>query len=390
MKKKTVIILSSVVVLALVSAFFFFRPHSKNSLAQYDFSPVSPMNLSEEVDATGKVLALEKKEVYPDFDGTVEQINTQAGASVKQGDPLLTIKSTSLNSQWQQANTALKQAKINLSQASAELATELALNKVTKNNALQIETYSHQISLYKSQVKQAEKELNDLNARNDGVYASGNGKLVIRAPFNGQVAWVDVTEGDRITPQTRLVTVTKPNALGVEAQIDQNDISLIKIGQRAEIIGKDQAQTGNMGKVTEISSQGQSSLDNGLVNASATSATSEIINFPVRIQLDGSTQGLRPGMSVDVTVLAVEHPDALAVPAGSVIHDNGKDLVRVRKGDQVIPVAVKLGLKSGKYWEVLSGLHAGDQVAIPKPPALKQPGGLSGGGPRMGGSPFGR
>jgi HlyD family secretion protein len=166
-KKKTVIILGSVVVLAFVLAFIFFRPHAKNSLAQYDFSSVNPMNLSEEVDATGKVLALEKKEVYPDFDGTVEQINVQAGASVKKGDPLLTIKSTSLNSQWQQANTELKQARINLSQASAELATELALNKVSKNNALQIETYSHQISLYKSQVKQAEKDLNDLNARND-------------------------------------------------------------------------------------------------------------------------------------------------------------------------------------------------------------------------------
>lgn len=387
-KKKTMLIAAVLLIIGLGIAFIVLRPKRGDTLAQYDFSPVKRMNLRETVDATGKVLATEKKELYPDFDGTVDTVHKKAGATVKQGEPLLTIESTTLNSQLREASTALKQAQINLAQVSAQLATEIALNKVTKNNAQQIEVYTHQAGLYKEQVKQAEKQVKDLKARNDGIAADG--KLIIRAPFDGQVAWVDVTKGDRVTPQTRLVTVMKPDSLSVEAEIDENDINMIDIGQNVEIIGRDTAQSVNMGTITEISTQGRSSLDTGLVNTSTSAATSEIIDFPVRIELTDASQGLRPGMSVDVTVLTVERQNVLAVPTGSIVQNNGKSVVKVRRGDQVVPVAVKLGLKSGKFQEVQGGLKAGDQVAVAKPPALKGTSASAGGRQRMGHAPMGR
>jgi RND family efflux transporter MFP subunit len=177
-----------------------------------------------------------------------------------------------------------------------------------------------------------------------------NEKLFIRAPFTGKVAWINVQPGDKVLPQTLLGTVINPNDLGVQAWIDQNDINLVKAGQKAIVIGKDPKQSENEGLVYETSILGEES--------------EEAVNFPIRIKLNRTTQGLQPGMEVDVKVFTDEHTDVLAIPTGSVIQKDNRDLVKVKRDGRLVTVAVELGLKQGKYWEVKSGLKSGDQVAM--------------------------
>ncbi|MGE5583627.1 MAG: efflux RND transporter periplasmic adaptor subunit [Bacillota bacterium] len=391
MKKKTAAVIGGIVVLA-ASFWLIFKPHSaKNLNREYDFYSVKRMDLSERIDATGNVLALEKKDLYADYDGTVERVNVKAGDKVKKGDILLSITSATLKEQWQEANSNLKQAQVNLSQAAAQLATEIAINRVSTTNAMQLENQYHQVALYKEQVNQVQKKLDALNAKNDGYYVANNEQLFIRAPFDGEVAWVDVNQGDRISPQMVLATVMKPDALGVEAMIDQNDINLVKIGQKALVTGKDKEQSQNPGQVTEISSMGQAEQTiTGQTTTSTILATDGVIDFPVRIKLAADSKGLKPGMSVDVTVLANERPNALAVPAGSVVEKNGRATVKVRRNNRLVPVDIGLGLNHGKFWEVTSGLKAGDQVAVAKPLATAQQPVVFGGGRRTGMPGFGR
>ncbi|MGE5606721.1 MAG: efflux RND transporter periplasmic adaptor subunit, partial [Bacteroidota bacterium] len=347
-----------------VSLLTIIKKHNQSDLTQnYEYFSVRRMNLNETIDATGKVLALEKKDLYADYEGAVAAINVKGGDYVKKGDILLTIKSSVLRDQWREADTALKQAELNLVQASALLTTELALNRIQKTNAIQLESYTHQVSLYREQVSQAKSRLNALKDKNDGYYMADNEKLFIRAPFTGKVAWINIQPGDRVTPQTLLGTVIKPDAIGVEAQIDQNDINLVKPGHKAIVTGKDKAQSENAGLVYETSILGKEN--------------EEVVNFPVRIKLNGTPRGLQPGMQVDVTVLAEEHTDVLAVPAGSVIQKDGRDLVQVKREDRLVTVPVELGLKRGKYWEVESGLKEGDEVAVAKPEIAKGPAGLN-------------
>ncbi len=360
MQRKPVVIIGIIVLILLVSISIVFlnKRNPKNLAQNFDFFSVQQMDLSENIDATGNVLALEKKDLYADYEGAIEVINVKGGDYVKKGDVLITIKSSILKDQWQDANAALKQAELNLVQASALLTTELALNKIQKTNAIQLESYTHQVSLYREQVSQAKTRLNALEEKNDGYYMAGNEKLFIRAPFTGQVAWINVQPGDKVIPQTLLGTVIKPEALGVEARIDQNDINLVKPGQKAIVIGKDPKQSENYGSVTEISILGKEN--------------EEVINFPVRLKLTGMPRGLQPGMSVDVTILAEEHSDILAIPAGSVLQKDDRDLVQVKRDGRLVSVPVKLGFKQGKYREVKSGLKIGDQVAVAKPVLLSK------------------
>jgi macrolide-specific efflux system membrane fusion protein len=366
MKKRLAWIIGGIAVIALALYFFLPKSNGLQDLAkQYDFHTVKRMDLSERIDATGKVLALEKKDLYADYDGAVEKVHVKAGDMVKQGDIIVTIDSATLKSQWLDAKSTLNQAKVNLTQTAGQAATELYLNQLSEKNALQLENYYQQAAIYREQVKQAQERLDALNARNDGYYMADNERLFIRAPFSGKVAWIQAQKGDKIDPQTLLATVMKPEGLIVEAQVDQNDISAVQTGQNALVTGKDDGQSQNPGVVTEISTQGREAG-----NVAGGQAASDIIDFPVRIRLNGATRGLMPGMMADVTVLAHELPDALAVPAAGVTRQNGRDLVKVRRQGQVVQVAVELGLKSGKYWEVKSGLKAGDVVAVPKPTVL--------------------
>jgi HlyD family secretion protein len=370
-KKMAEIIGGVVLILLLIGVWAWPKPDSFKEIAlKYDFVTAKRMDLSEKIDATGNVVALEKKDLYSDYEGAVDKVNVKAGDYVKKGDILVSVTSATLKQQWQDADFSLKQAELGLDQTTAELATEVALNKITKTNALLVEGNYHKVDLYKQQVKQAKERLDALKLKNDGYYMANNETLLIRAPFSGQVAWVNVSQGDKILPQTVLATVMKPDNLGVEAQIDQNDISMVKPGQNALITGKDPGQSQNPGYVMEISVLGQAAQD--------------VVSFPVRIKLAGNSRGLKPGMSVDVTVLADEHPQTLAIPAGSVTSKDGRDLVNVRRNDRIVPVAVELGLKHGKFWEVKSGLKAGDQVAVPKPPLLAKQPVMTGGSQRTG------
>ncbi len=370
-KKKTAITIG-ILVLILAGSIFTavsLKGRPVDLARSHDFYPVKRMDLSETVDATGTVLALEKKDLYADYEGAVEAVNMKAGDTVKKGDILITIKSSTLKEQWQEAEAALKQAQLNLGQASAMLATELTLNKVQTSNALQLENYTHQVSLYREQVDQAKTRLNALEEKNDGYYMADNEKLFIRAPFDGKVAWIDVRAGDKALPQTLLGTVIKPDALGVEAQIDQNDIELVKPGQEAIVTGKNQDQSENLGSVYETSILGVES--------------EEVVNFPVRIKINGTPQGLQPGMEVDVTLLTAEHAGVLAIPAGSVTQEEDHSTVQIKRGDRLVTVPVTLGLKQGKYWEVTAGLKEGDQVAVAKPAQIATSGNGRSAGPRM-------
>ena len=358
-KGKMAWIIGGAVLVALVSFWAVPRFLNKQSdSGQYDLVSVQRMDLSEKVEATGSVLALEKKDLYADYEGTVERVNVKAGDTVKKGGILMEIQSTSLKEQWEDANSALKQARINAGLAAGQLATEIYLNKVSKDNALQLENQSQQIALYREQEKLAKQRLEALSSKNDGYYVADNEKLYIRAPFDGEVAWVNVRQGEKVTSQLILATVIKPDMLAVEAQVDENDIHLVKNGQAALVDGKVSGQAPNSGKVMEVSTLGQ--------------PDGELVHFPVRVKLEGNKAGLRPGMSVDVTIVANERSNVLAIPASSVIQKNGNTYVKVKRGGKIEEIQVKLGERYAKYWEVKSGLTEKDQVAVAQPIVAQQ------------------
>ncbi|MGH8005327.1 MAG: efflux RND transporter periplasmic adaptor subunit [Limisphaerales bacterium] len=83
----------------------------------------------------------------------------------------------------------------------------------------------------------------------------------------------------------------------------------------------------------------------------------------VRAELENPDLLLKPGMYVDVDIKVQTGKRVLAIPVSSVLQTGNRQVVWVKAGPTTFePRAVALGIRGGDWWEVLSGVHEGEQV----------------------------
>jgi membrane fusion protein, multidrug efflux system len=80
---------------------------------------------------------------------------------------------------------------------------------------------------------------------------------------------------------------------------------------------------------------------------------------------------LIPNITVDVRILQRERPNVLIVPRGAVAIDGTRRYVYVVDGDRLRQREIHVGISSPVSYEVVSGLEAGDLVALPGEVQLK-------------------
>ncbi len=141
----------------------------------------------------------------------------------------------------------------------------------------------------------------------------------IRAPMAGIVTLLELEEGEIVTSgrsafsqSPPIMTIVDPSKMVVKTFINEVDMERLRLDQRAEIkVDAYQTKTYD-GKVYEISPSGQEQ-DN-------------IISFEVMIEVSGSPEELRPGMSADVDIITYEETDVLLLPLDALINEAGATL----------------------------------------------------------------
>ena len=136
----------------------------------------------------------------------------------------------------------------------------------------------------------------------------------IRAPMAGIVTLLELEEGEIVTSgrsafsqSPPIMTIVDPSKMVVKTFINEVDMERLRLDQRAEIkVDAYQNKTYN-GKVYEISPSGQEQ-DN-------------IISFEVMIEVSGSPEELRPGMSTDVDIITYEEKEVLLLPIDALINE---------------------------------------------------------------------
>jgi HlyD family secretion protein len=377
--KKGLIITIAIIIITLLTGFYFVnqkgQPKQTDADALYDFSTVQRMDLSEKVDVTGNAMLSQNTDLYPAYEATVQKIYSKAGDLVKKGALLMVLDSPLMEDTWTQANSNLQQAQINLSAAQKDLDRCKILLEAQGATQAEVETAQSKVDLYQEQLNLARFKVDQMNQQPDNAnfIDSAHQNLLIRAPLDGEVAWISARPGDKVLTQTLLLTMTANNSLEIEAQVDESEIKLVQPGQPVNISSNDQNQTQLTGVVTEVGNIGTD--------------VSGVVNFPIRVKAATASRILKPGMTVDLTIMVESHPNVLSVPSGAVVERRGRTMVAVKKKEGVVFTRVEVGVKSGSNTEITSGLQAGDTIAIPKPKAPK-PTQQHNGGMRM--NPFGR
>lgn len=84
----------------------------------------------------------------------------------------------------------------------------------------------------------------------------------------------------------------------------------------------------------------------------------------VTIEISGGADGLRPGMSASVQMIADRHEDAIVVPKRALVYEGAGEGVFVVRGGMARKVEVRTGDAQGDGVEVVGEIGAGDSVIV--------------------------
>lgn len=297
-----------------------------NSQPQSANGPVTDMvmegTFTTTVEAKGQLKPISASVVSPSVDGTVAQINVQAGQTVNEGDVLMTIKNDELDSAVAEAQRAVAAAQEDLANAQKALAAAQAAPTMDADGtAVPTDTSADASAVSSAQrnLASAQATLEQANAKaaERTVKAPSSGSIVeLNAKVGATVAGGMVMgEGDT-SGGKQCMQIADLSKMKVTVQVGEKDIAKIAVGQSANVTYPAFPDIVSQGTVTAIAS---------VANADAGYGGGGSVTFNVDILIDAPDSRLKPGMTAEVSVVTEQLDDVVMVPTMALMTDDGEN-----------------------------------------------------------------
>jgi membrane fusion protein, multidrug efflux system len=262
--------------------------------------------------------------------GLVLALRVSLGQVVRRGEPLLDLQTDPA------ANLGYRQAASDVAYARGELARVQALTDQQLAN--------------RSQVAAAQKALDDAEARlaEQKRLGTESGNVTFRAPFDGVVAALSVSQGERIAAGTSALQLARTDRLRAQLGVEPEDAPRIKPGMPVRLVSVFDDRNPVDGAVARV--QGVINPQTQLVDVVASFANADRF-------------ALLPGTRVRGEI-AVGGSTSWAVPRQAVLRDaHGAYLFQVRDG-RARRVDVATGIERDGLVAVSGAIDAGEQVVV--------------------------
>ena len=330
------------------------------------------------VEAVGTLAAVDEVTISSEAEGHVSRLLADLGDRVRAGQVLVELdrEKSSYNLEQQKAAHARALAKFGASD-SAHLPPIEKTPDVQKAQAELVQakqSFERAQELHKRQLvprqtlddaetmlqsKQASYDAALQNAKNlrADIDASGAAmKLAdrqlrdtdIRAPFDGYVQKRLVSLGEYVKVQTPVMSVVRIDPLKVTAEIPEKMAPWIKIGEGVDLNVDAYPDTPLTGKISRISPA---------VNTSTRA-------FPFEALVPNGDALLKPGTFARVHIVSGKIDRVLTVPYSAIQYRYGVNRVFVVNGDRLSARELRVGERIEDRIEVLSGVKAGESVAL--------------------------
>jgi membrane fusion protein, heavy metal efflux system len=279
--------------------------------------------------------------IYPIVSGTVEKVNVSLGDYVQKGQILSTLLSTDMSAYQRDYNVAKSNFEVE--------EKNLARSKDLFQSGMMSEKE------YASSQKDYSNSLSEYNERKQilALYGGSPNDLdalyKVRAPREGYIVERNITEGTQIRNDngTNIFTISDLKNVWVWINVHESDLAKISEGDAVKvqtIAYPDKVFNGTVKKIGTM-------LD----------PASRVIRM--RTELANSEGLLKPEMFATVTIIPKTKKNVLVVDQLSVVLENNRYFVmRETAPMQFEKVAIELGKIFGNYYEVKSGLAAGDKI----------------------------
>ena len=175
--------------------------------------------------------------------------------------------------------------------------------------------------------------------------------ITFHSPASGVVVdkMGDSLDGMKLGPGMTVLKIADHTTLWAEADFYEEDLRHVHVGSRATITAA---------AFPERRWEGSILFFRSAVNVETRTLTAFI-------EVANDDLVLRPRMYVDVVLHVDDLPDAITIPAESVLHSGERTVAIVARADGAFePREVELGIRSGELQEVTGGLAMGERVVV--------------------------
>lgn len=296
-----------------------------NSQPQSAGGPVTDMAMegtfTTTVEAKGQLKPISASVVSPSVDGTVEQINVQAGQSVNEGDVLMTIKNDELDRNVAEAQRAVAAAQEDLNNAKAAFAAAQAAPATDGDGS----TAPSDANANANAVSTAQRNLASAQATLEQATAKA-AERTVKAPSSGSIVELNAKVGATLTGGMimgesdtsggkQCMQIADLSKMKVTVQVGEKDIAKIAVGQSANVTYPAFPDIVSQGTVTAIAS---------VANSDSGSGSGGSVTFNVDILIEAPDSRLKPGMTAEVSVVTEKLDDVVMVPTMALMTEDGE------------------------------------------------------------------
>lgn len=318
------------------------------TLSAADVVTVQAMELTQTVNLSGSVQALQTAAIKARTAGEIQGLTKREGDPVKAGEVVARIDSTEADARVRQAARQAESAQSQVAIARRALDNNQALVRQGFISATALETSTanlagaeatHQAALAALDI--AKKALAD---------------TTLRSPLTGQISARLVQNGERVGVDTRVFDVVDLSAFEMEAAITPADAGAVQVGQAATL------------RVEGLAEPVKATVSR--INPSVQAGSRSVLVY-LRVP---PAPGMRQGLFAQGHI-ATGTANAPAVPVSAVRNDKPQPYVQVVRDGQIAHVVLEggaTGLKGSEPMREVKGLSAGTQVLSAAAGAIRE------------------
>ena len=365
------------------------RPQSPGD-RDYETVTVERRDLVATISATGKLQPTDQVDVGSEISGIVAKVLVETNDRVTRGQVLAVIDTTKLEQQTERSRAALLSAEATLAQSratQAEVEADLArFEEVHRLSEGRVPSKSEFDSARAAKQRaDAAVQVAEAGVAESKASVLANEidlqKSVIRSPIDGIVLDRRVEPGQTVAASFQapvLFTIGQDlSRMDLTVYVSEADVGRVAAGQTASFT-VDAWPESEFEAVVRKVSFGSLTIEN-------------VVSYEAELEVANEDLKLRPGMTATASIQVAERQDVLVVsnaalrfrPPTAKKSSQGFSLVprppdlsrettsedgpavHVLRDDQLVRVAVEVGLSNGRWTEVAaSDLHAGDPVVV--------------------------
>lgn len=339
--------------------------------------PVRQTTVTATVTATGSVRSA--KTAVADFvtGGTVTEILVAVGQQVDEGAVLARVDDTVARRELAAARTNLDAARDTLDAAgtaggsTTDAESEVAEAELAVEEAQATVDGTTLVAPLAGTVVAINGGVGESTGGGTGTASSGSGTgTASSGGGSGSSSAGAATSGS--SSASGFVDLADLTQLEVTASVSETDATRLEVGQPATVRWN-------------ALPAAEATATVGVIDPNATS-TNGVVSYPITLDLDSVPDGVRPGQTVEATVVVDEAVDVLAVDPAALTGTGTRQAVTVLVDGEQVSRTVEVGLQGDDAVEIVSGLTAGDQVVVVVPTeSAGESSGFPGGGGLTGG-----